>query len=233
VFALTVFLRDRLLARSTFDQEEVRIGRSADNEVHLDNLGVSRYHASIATVGEAQVLKDFGSDNGTFVNGERVVGRRALDDGDRITLSKFTLVFRGERRRAEPLAIRDNRQYALAGQTIVAQVAPPARDRRCPFSAWLELERRPEPPKIHRFENDICILGSAPDSDFVLAQASCPPRAVAIVRGWQGFSVLAFAPGTRLNGSPLTGRIRLSARDELMFGTQICRFFIADSEPSP
>src|SRR5262245_47317896 len=110
MFQLTVFLRDRMLGRSSFEDDEVRIGRSPDNEVQIDNLALSRYHASIEAVdGGIHVVKDFGSQNGTFVNGDRVAGRRALNDGDTIALGKFTLVFNSDKKPSdvEAAPIRD------------------------------------------------------------------------------------------------------------------------------
>jgi hypothetical protein len=230
VFGLSVFLRDRLLARSTFTAEEIRIGRSADNEVHLENLSVSRYHASIESVRGAHILKDFGSDNGTFVNGERVLGRRALNDGDRIALSKFTLVFRGDRPVGpERAGARDAASYAVAGQTMVASALPAVRERRCPFTAYFELERDGgEAPVIHRLDRDVCAVGSAAESDLILA--SCSLQAALLVRGWQGFTLVSLAPGIKHNKKPLAGRAALATRDEVVFGTQTCRFFVNDTE---
>src|SRR5437870_904985 len=107
MFELSIFLRDRLVGRSSFELDEVRIGRSADNEVQIDNLALSRYHASIECIAGVHVLKDFGSQNGTYVNGERLQGRRALNDGDRIGLGKYRLVFHAPEQDAVPFSVRD------------------------------------------------------------------------------------------------------------------------------
>jgi hypothetical protein len=232
MFALSVFLRDRLLARTTFSQEKVRIGRTEENEVHLDNLGVSRSHASIERVGGVHILKEFGGGNGTFVNGERVVGRRALDDGDRIGVGKFVIIFRGERARPES-NVSDDRSYELAGKTIVLPTPPGAPARRCPFVAYLELPRGPaDPPQIYRLERDACLIGTGSDCDLVLERGAAPHTAL-LVRGWQGFTLVPLAPGLRRNGVPLTSRAMLGPKDELALGSQVYRFFLMDSEAAP
>jgi hypothetical protein len=63
---------------------ELSIGRGADVSVMLNDPSVSRRHASIAVVNGVPVLRDLGSTNGTFVNGERVE-TRTLSAGDRLT----------------------------------------------------------------------------------------------------------------------------------------------------
>ena len=61
----------------------ITIGREQGNEVILDDPLVSRHHARLdpARPGEAGVLHDLGSFNGTFVNGQRVIGSVALAPG--------------------------------------------------------------------------------------------------------------------------------------------------------
>ncbi|MEO7447853.1 MAG: FHA domain-containing protein, partial [Humibacillus sp.] len=42
-------------------------------------------------------IRDLGSTNGTFVNGERVSSQR-LQDGDRVTIGRTSAIFRAGRR---------------------------------------------------------------------------------------------------------------------------------------
>ncbi len=56
---------------------------------------VSRLHAELEQVGAHWVLADHGlSRNGTFLNGERLHGEKALHDGDTVRLGATQLVFR-------------------------------------------------------------------------------------------------------------------------------------------
>ena len=77
-------------------RERVTIGRSADCDVGLGwDREVSRLHAQLEPVGTHWVLVDDGlSRNGSFVNGERVVGRRRLRDGDRLCFGETPVVYR-------------------------------------------------------------------------------------------------------------------------------------------
>jgi len=88
---LAVTFRDQPLRTQTFLQARVRIGRLPTNDVVLDNLALSRHHAEVVGEDGAWVLRDLGSSNGTFVNGQRIA-RHALRTGDTIGIGKFTLV---------------------------------------------------------------------------------------------------------------------------------------------
>ena len=85
------------------DVARLTLGRGDANDLQLDwDLEVSRVHAELERVGDDWVLADDGlSRNGTFVNGERLGGRRRLRDGDSIHLGSVRIVYRAPRTRAE------------------------------------------------------------------------------------------------------------------------------------
>ena len=62
------------------------LGRHPTNSIQLLDKIVSKEHCVIEKRGVQWVLRDLGSLNGTYVNGERVVGERALRHGDDIAL---------------------------------------------------------------------------------------------------------------------------------------------------
>lgn len=62
------------------------VGRSSDCWLTLEDQLSSRVHARFHVSGEGIELEDLGSRNGTYVNGDRLRGRRALLDGDRIRI---------------------------------------------------------------------------------------------------------------------------------------------------
>jgi hypothetical protein len=66
----------------------VTIGRDAQCDVLVEGTWVSRQHARIAWTGTDYIVEDLGSTNGTFVNGERVGGPRALKSGDFLQLGE-------------------------------------------------------------------------------------------------------------------------------------------------
>jgi pSer/pThr/pTyr-binding forkhead associated (FHA) protein len=72
--------------------EQTTIGRSADSKIFLDDVTVSRKHASVSLVGSDWVLSDSGSLNGTYVNKHRVTNT-VLVNGDELQIGKFRFVF--------------------------------------------------------------------------------------------------------------------------------------------
>lgn len=72
------------------------IGRSSECDIPVDWDGrVSRVHAELRRVGGNWFVVDDGlSRNGTFFNGNRVVGRRRLSDGDQVAVGRTMFVFR-------------------------------------------------------------------------------------------------------------------------------------------
>jgi pSer/pThr/pTyr-binding forkhead associated (FHA) protein len=80
-------------------QSKVTLGRSERADVAIGWDGqVSRLHAEIECVAGEWLIADDGlSSNGTFVNGQRLVGRRRLADGDAIRVGATVLLFRNPR----------------------------------------------------------------------------------------------------------------------------------------
>ena len=77
----------------SLDGSPVGVGRNADNEIVLDDAGVSRYHARIEWRGSACVLEDLGSTNGTWINDERVDSPAPVNDGDVVRFGSISLTF--------------------------------------------------------------------------------------------------------------------------------------------
>jgi hypothetical protein len=78
------------------DRWRVTIGRDPEADVSLaGDAEVSRAHALIERVGQGWTFVDDGlSRNGSFINRARALGRRRLDDGDRILCGTSEIVFR-------------------------------------------------------------------------------------------------------------------------------------------
>lgn len=74
-----------------YQGQQVRLGRANENDLLLLDPKISRNHAVIEWNGSGFNLRDLGSVNGTFVNGERIASTRLLHDGDEITLSRIKL----------------------------------------------------------------------------------------------------------------------------------------------
>ena len=87
------------------DAERMTVGTLDSNDVVVDADGVSRVHAALERFGDAWCVRDLGSRNGTFVNGDRIIGERALHAGDEIVLGRLRLLFRAPALGTETAAI--------------------------------------------------------------------------------------------------------------------------------
>jgi predicted component of type VI protein secretion system len=99
------------------------IGRSSGCDVQLAwDERVSRVHAGLDLVGHDWTLVDDGlSRNGTYLNGDRLHGRRRLRDGDTFVLGSTSFRFRG--------ASRATTQLTKVGEQLVtaASLSPTQR----------------------------------------------------------------------------------------------------------
>jgi ABC-type multidrug transport system ATPase subunit/predicted component of type VI protein secretion system len=76
------------------NKSEIIIGRDESADLTIASQAVSRRHARLMREGDAYMLEDLGSSNGTFVNGQKLTGRRPLKSGDQIQLGQaVTLVY--------------------------------------------------------------------------------------------------------------------------------------------
>lgn len=89
---LLLKFRDSVLKEIPIKKTCVIIGRTGENDIVINNLGVSRQHAKIFKDGEDFIAEDLGSRNGTLLN-EHALDQARLQDKDEIVIGKHTLVF--------------------------------------------------------------------------------------------------------------------------------------------
>lgn len=76
------------------EKNELFVGRDLSNEVVINDPEISRRHSRLYMQGNSFVVEDLGSTNGTFVNGQRLMGPYMLRPGDVITFGeRMSLVF--------------------------------------------------------------------------------------------------------------------------------------------
>jgi len=100
---LLLKFENAVLKKVPVGPEEVSIGRSPDNNLVIDNPAVSHYHARVFQEDGRLMLEDFGSLNGTFVNGQRV-RLVTLQPGDAVGVGKHTILVSNFDAEAVPVA---------------------------------------------------------------------------------------------------------------------------------
>ena len=84
-------------ARYLLDSKQTKIGRDTNNDIHLDDITVSRSHAMVSK-GDGYSIKDLGSLNGTYLNAISVK-EATVKAGDEIQVGKYHLtLFVGDKK---------------------------------------------------------------------------------------------------------------------------------------
>jgi pSer/pThr/pTyr-binding forkhead associated (FHA) protein len=76
------------------DRDRLTIGRDPESDIFLNDMTVSRTHAIIDCSADVVSVKDAGSLNGTYVNGE-IVDSATLSNGDVLQIGTFQMIFLG------------------------------------------------------------------------------------------------------------------------------------------
>jgi hypothetical protein len=210
-----VTLKGRLIGRFDVEGDLVRIGRHPDNEIQIDNRGVSRFHTQLRRdPSSAQwTVEDQGSHNGTFVNGARIK-TKSLRDGDVVSVGQFSVSIRVDAPGASdhvesPISVRPGSSPHLSEQLA-------------PLKGYIEFMDRSGHIMINR---DVTQLGSAPGLDIHIEG---PPKSILIVRGYGGFQLVSCRPGevtVLVNGTQVDDRAWLESGVRVQVGDDSFNFY--------
>ncbi|NPA06112.1 MAG: FHA domain-containing protein [Chloroflexi bacterium] len=166
--------------------DEVRVGRSRDNDLVLPVAEVSRHHARLFPQEEGWAIEDLGSTNGTWVNSERLRPHEPhpLRPGDRVRFSPYVTarVITDADVAAPPTRVIPARQAeGVPGTEPLSESAPP-RPETTPGPHVGDKSAAPEPAGVTYAQDEV---SSAPPAQANTAApvtwqpASPPPRASA------------------------------------------------------
>jgi pSer/pThr/pTyr-binding forkhead associated (FHA) protein len=179
------------------------IGRAEAADIQLDDPEVSRRHARLLVDGDEAVLEDLDTQNGTFVGGEQI-RQRALEDGDTIELSPFTL-------------------------TIRLGVHVPQ-----PRKVWLEIVDGPGTGTRFDLHGEVMGIGRAEDQPIRLPDQSASRAHASVVQRGETWFLRdsQSANGVTLNGRRVV-EMELQAGDVVGVGNTKLKLFIQEPPPPP
>jgi len=102
---LTVYFPEDSPTTHEFVGQKLTVGRLGDNDVQVEDASVSSHHGEIELGEGSAVLRDLGSTNGTFLNGEQVTGEHPLAEGDEIYFGSVRTIFMEQAVEAPPPAL--------------------------------------------------------------------------------------------------------------------------------
>ncbi|MCX7679114.1 MAG: VWA domain-containing protein [Spirochaetes bacterium] len=77
--------------------DEITLGRDETNSIVIADLAVSLKHAKIKRIKDTYMLFDLVSENGTYLNGKKLLRPKVLCDWDEIKIGRTVLIFRGSK----------------------------------------------------------------------------------------------------------------------------------------
>ena len=119
---LTVYQPDVTPQHFSPSTQTITLGRSADCTIPIKDRFLSRKHAEITFSAGVWILRDFGSANGTLLNGKKIDGSAPLRPGDRICLGDTEVVFNAS---SERVSTSDETFLALERTSHARNLAIP------------------------------------------------------------------------------------------------------------
>jgi pSer/pThr/pTyr-binding forkhead associated (FHA) protein len=223
---LSLMFEDKLVKQVPIGARPVTIGRSPDNDLPVDNLAVSTYHARVYYEAGRLVVEDLESLNGTFVNDLRVE-RATLHDGDSIWIGKHHIKVDATADTAIPL---DTGRKAVAPKINETMVLDTKARRDMLQQAAATGERSQFSPGRIRMATLVVLNGSVNQKEYLLTNKLTvigkSPMATVRLRGWfkpkmaaqinqrdDGYYLGTGDKTPTVNGAPIAGPVRLNDGD--------------------
>lgn len=141
--------------------QRVTLGKASGNAIALEHdATVSRLHAVFENLGAAWSIRDMGSRNGTYLNGEKITAERVLHSGDEVRVGKSRLIF---------WMVRESVDGGRDEETVSAQpVEGPPRLTRREYDVLVVLCRPlvsddpfPEPASVRAMAGELYVTEAA------------------------------------------------------------------------
>jgi hypothetical protein len=219
----------------------VTIGRAPDNDIPIDNLAVSNYHARVYVEAGSLVVEDLNSLNGSFLNEIRVE-RSLLKDGDIILIGKHEIlvdqahdaVLPADDSRKAP-APRVNETMILDTQErrklLDAAVAAGERSQLSPERMrvpTLTVTRGRTDQKEYRISGKLTVIGNSIMATVRLRGWFTPEVAAQINKHEDGYYLGRGDRVPKINGVGIHGLTKLNDGDVIEVGRVRLNFFFRD-----
>lgn len=217
---IIVKLGDNVIQTFELGQEPAKIGRARDNDIIVENLSVSRHHATIQFEDGKYLLIDNKSANGVFVNGVKI-NRAELADNDIVSIGKHRLHYSASgstsRITQEKTQIDENAKLEpITGQDGIARIPYLAVTRGNLIGLTYPITKlKSTIGRSH--QNDVRI------NDWLVSRKHA---AITYQNGTFKLEDLGSWHGTTVNSESIREK-DLNAEDEILMGNSLLKFSLA------
>lgn len=212
MFRLTLNFAGKPVRKYNFDQEMVCIGRDPDCEILIDNIGVSRRHATIEKANGEYILTDLKSHNGTFVRGQRIYHHQ-LGEGDEFFIGKYSLSFENLDVQAPAAeSVQEKVEKTVTGmqdmtfrldKNEIERIMGASTTGSMPKLAILSPEKE---QRTILLDQPYCLIGAQENAALPIRGFRMPPVAAVLVRNDKWFHLVSTSPKVpvKVNGQRVT-----------------------------
>jgi pSer/pThr/pTyr-binding forkhead associated (FHA) protein len=225
---ILVKFQDKVVERVVTEKPHLTIGRTPDNDIVLDNRGVSRRHAQIDFSPEGALIIDNDSLNGTFVN-QRKISEHFLHNSDTITIGKFDLIFCEDGEPTGPVDMEGTMILNTKKQKEMLGRDQEERELTSESGAALLLELRGKSKLKHPLNEETTTCGRSGVVDVRTKGLFTSGLQAKIVKDDDGYTIenVGRRQKTRVNGESVSSRL-LRNGDIVEIGKSTFRFITRD-----
>lgn len=215
---IRVYLGGALQDQFELTRDRLTIGRAADNDLVLNDPGISSHHAVIVRDGNQFILEDNNSTNGVYLNNERI-DKSELKYWDEIQIYNHILKFMalsGLKEGADPDV--PDEIASTTDKTVILDLSlkrklSELRMRR--KSALINVLHKDGSETGFPITKVLFAIGRSPECDIVTGGWLAPKQAASLEKSSDGYYLVPHWRGrVALNGERLKSRSKLEDGDE-------------------
>jgi len=222
-----------------FAKDGMTIGRKPENDIQIDNLAVSSFHARIDKTGSDFILTDLQSTNGTFIKDKKIVTHK-LKHGDNIVIGKHVLLFLASEKGVADVAADESmdmdktmmldtaKQREMLAKAQATAGTKPAAAEKIGVLTFLEGSVEGEIELVKKLTR----IGKSENSEVKLSGLLMGATAATISKRPSGYTI-SFAGGmtkVKVNGQVVKESVPLKDFDTIEIGSYKCQFYTKEAK---
>jgi pSer/pThr/pTyr-binding forkhead associated (FHA) protein len=237
---LILTFNKQVIKEFPFSKNGMTIGRKPENDIQIDNLAVSSFHARVDKTGSDFILTDLQSTNGTFIKDKKIVSHK-LKHGDNIVIGKHVLLFLASEKSTADKEVESEsmdmdktmmldtaKQREMLAKAQASVGAKPAAAEKIGVLTFLEGSVEGEIELVKKLTR----IGKSENSEVRLSGLMMGATAATISKRPSGYNI-SFAGGmtkVRVNGQVVKESVPLKDFDTIEIGSYKCQFYTKDAK---